>query len=86
MNSEVPGPALENRVLLRLHVTDPHWACRECIAHSLEFTRRDVKIALLRIAWHRTPGYVETSYDVCEDCGAVTAVLRLARSRLGRIA
>jgi hypothetical protein len=87
MNSEVPAPGFENRVLLRLHVTEPNWACRQCIARTLEFTLRDVKIALLRLARFHGAGYIDTAYDVCEQCEAVTAVLRLARpDRVRRIA
>jgi hypothetical protein len=87
MAEGVPPRGFENRVALRLNVTDPNWSCRECIARTLGFTVSDIKIAFLRLLRFRGRDYIETGYDICDDCGAVTAVVRLARPRrLPRIA
>ena len=87
MTHEVPGPEVENHVALFLDVTEPHWACRECIARTLDLTLREVKIGLLRLARFRGRNYIDTACEVCEGCGMMTAVVRLGRRRrLRRIA
>jgi hypothetical protein len=87
MTDEMPGPDLENRVVLFLEITEPDWACRPCIARTLDVTLQEVKIALLRLARFRGRDYIETGCDLCDGCGASTAVLRRAPPRrLRRIA
>jgi hypothetical protein len=82
MATNVPGPELEDRVALFLDVTRPHWACRTCIARTLELETREVKIALLRLARSRGRDAVETACARCEGCGTATAVIRLPPPRL----
>ena len=87
MDMHVPGPDVEQRVGLFLDVTRPHWACRECMARTLDLEIREVKIALLRLARLRGRDTVETACAPCEGCSATTAVLRLRPPRaLERVA
>jgi hypothetical protein len=87
MRTDVPGSDLEERVGLFLEVTSPHWACRTCIARTLDLEIRDVKIALLRLARFHGRDTVETACARCEGCGSATAVLRLRPPRaLERVA
>ena len=79
MFDEVPGPDLEARVAQLLEVAEPDWTCRVCIARTLDLSQREVKIALLRLGRFRDKDYTETACDVCTDCGAETAVVRLGR-------
>ena len=86
MADDVHGPDIEERVAVFLEVTGPHWACRPCIARTMEMSMREVKIALLRFAFGRKD-YIETASEVCDGCGAKTAVVRLSqRGRLRLIA
>jgi hypothetical protein len=82
MAIDVPGPELEERVGLFLDVMRPHWACRDCIARTLDLEIRGVKIALLRLARFRGREVLETACARCEGCGATTAVLRLRPPRI----
>lgn len=87
MSGDIPGPDVDERVAFFLTVTEPYWACRACIARTLDMALRDVKIALLRLSRFRGRRYIDSACDVCEGCGAVTAVVRLGkRSHLRRIA
>ena len=83
MPRELRGPepeaGLEALVAFFLEVTEPHWACRPCIARTLELSLCEVKIALLCVGRFRGKDYIETRCDVCEGCGARTAVVRLGR-------
>ena len=87
MSDGIPGHDVDERVAFFLSVTEPYWACRACIARTLDLALRDVKIALLRLARFHGRHYIESACDVCEGCGSATAVVRLAkRSHLRRIA
>jgi len=87
MRTDVPGPDLEERVGLFLEVTSPLWACRDCMARTLDLEIREVKIALLRLARFRGRDTLDTACARCDGCGAATAVLRLRPPRaLERVA
>jgi hypothetical protein len=87
MAYDVPNHDLETTVASYLELTEPRWTCRACIMRAERLTEREVKVALLRLGRFRSKDYIETGYDVCEGCGATTAVVRLGRrGRIRRVA
>jgi hypothetical protein len=80
MRTDIPGPEIEDAVGLFLDLTQPHSACRECIARTVELNVREVKTGLLRLP--RVRGIrIETGCACCEGCGVRTAVVRSRPAR-----
>ena len=85
-HDEVSADRLD-RVVVFLDTTRPHWACRACIASTMDVTVREVKIALLRLTHRRGRGVLESACETCIGCGMETAVVRLSQPRrLQRVA